>query len=265
MGARAIWLALALSLASGASAADSGVISERARFDSGGEKIAALTLDACGGAFDWDLARYLAEHRIPATLFMTKIFIDKNPEAVAFARRHADLFEIGNHGERHRAAILRGGYAYGVVRDAKDEKGLKAEIGGGAMAIESAFGKRPAAYRGAAALYSEDAIREIHAEGLEIGGYSLSLDGGATLSRAGILGQARKARPGDVLIGHINKPERGNGKSIALALEELRARGWRFVSFGQAERMGMRFSEDRESASLLTAKREARPPSKRKA
>lgn len=41
----------------------------------------ALTLDACGGGFDAELIQFLIQQRIPATLFVTKKWLDKTRSA----------------------------------------------------------------------------------------------------------------------------------------------------------------------------------------
>ncbi|HEX7953954.1 MAG TPA: polysaccharide deacetylase family protein, partial [Burkholderiales bacterium] len=47
------------------------------------DKVVALTLDACGGGFDADLIGFLVEHRIQTTIFATRRWIRRNPQAVA--------------------------------------------------------------------------------------------------------------------------------------------------------------------------------------
>ena len=42
----------------------------------------ALTFDACSGAYDDDLVRFLIRNRIPATLFVTKKWLLHNPQGI---------------------------------------------------------------------------------------------------------------------------------------------------------------------------------------
>ena len=47
--------------------------------------------------FDAELIHFLIVHRIPATIFATKKWLDRNPAGVALLKQHADLFEIEDH------------------------------------------------------------------------------------------------------------------------------------------------------------------------
>jgi len=81
-----------------------------------GENVVALTLDACGGAFDAGLVRFLVERRIPATVFATRKWLDRNPEGTAVLKRHADLFDIEDHGANHVPAVIGAGRRiYGIA------------------------------------------------------------------------------------------------------------------------------------------------------
>src|SRR5689334_8274516 len=64
-------------------------------------KTAALTLDACGGGYDAKLIRFLVEERIPATVFATRKWIERNPEGVTTLPSHPELFDIEDHGANH--------------------------------------------------------------------------------------------------------------------------------------------------------------------
>ena len=76
----------------------------------------ALTLDACSGAFDEDLVLFLIRNRIPATLFVTKKWLDKNPNGLAVLKTNLDLFDIEDHGENHIPAVIGAGRkVYGIA------------------------------------------------------------------------------------------------------------------------------------------------------
>lgn len=192
-----------------------------------------LTLDACGGEFDWELAKWLESHRVPATIFVTKAFIDANPLAVAYLKERENLFDIQNHGEKHHAPIEEPGSLWGV-KQVGSRAALDAEVLEGAKAIQKSFGSNPTVYRGATAVYSGGALDRIGELGYEVGGYSVSLDAGGVLGASQIMGRALGARPGDVLLGHINRPRKHNGLSIAAALQAMLDRGDRFGSWTQA-------------------------------
>lgn len=192
-----------------------------------------LTLDACGGEFDWELAKWLESHKVPSTIFVTKAFIDANPMAVSYLKDRKDLFDIQNHGGKHHAPIEEPGSIWGV-KQVGSREGLDAEVLEGAKSIKKAFGSDVKVYRGATAVYSAGALDRIGMLGYEVGGYSVSLDAGGVLGANQIMGRALSAKPGDVLLGHINRPRKHNGLSIAAALQAMLDRGDRFESWIKA-------------------------------
>src|SRR5512133_1934600 len=66
----------------------------------------ALTFDACGGAYDAELIRLLVTQRVPATLFVTRRWLDRNPAATRELLAHPELFELEDHGTAHVPAIV---------------------------------------------------------------------------------------------------------------------------------------------------------------
>ncbi len=192
----------------------------------------ALTLDACGGGFDADMIALLVAQRVPATIFVTRKWLDRNPAGAAELLIHNDLFELEDHGGAHVPAAL-GRRVYGIG-GAPDVAHLQAEVAQGAEAITRLSGRVPRYYRGATALYDSTAIKTIQAMGYTIAGFSVNADAGASLSRAGVAARLRSVRGGDVIIAHMNKPAGDTAEGFALALPELLARGLRFVKLSAA-------------------------------
>ena len=193
------------------------------------EKVAALTLDACGGAFDEDLIQYLIAHRIPATIFATKRWIDRNARGVAMLIAHPDLFEIEDHGANHVPAVIGAGKrVYGILGQ-PDAAHLVSEVEGGARAIAAASGTAPRWYRGATAEYDAAAIDVIQSLGYKIAGFSLNADAGATLRRVAIVARLKASRNGDIIIAHMNKPNSDTAEGLAMGLAWMAAHGFRFV------------------------------------
>ena len=193
----------------------------------------ALTLDACGGAFDADLIGTLVAQRIPATVFVTKKWLDRNPRGVAALLAHPELFELEDHGAAHLPAVLgvhRRVYGIAGVRDLSQ---LEAEVSGGARAIVSITGRVPRYYRGATALYDAQSLQAIRGMGYQVAGFSVNADAGATLPQASIMARLRAVQPGDVVIAHMNKPAGATAEALAAVLPELKARGYRFVTLTQ--------------------------------
>lgn len=193
--------------------------------------VLALTLDACGGkkgaSYDAALIAFLREHDIPATIFVTSLWMRANPEALADLAGDP-LFEIAGHGARHRPCSVNGKSIYGVKGTASFDE-LLAEVEGNARDIEKATGRRPRWFRSGTAYYDDIAVQVIHRLGLGIAGYSIAGDEGATLPPAKVAAKTLAARHGDILLLHMNKPRGGTRQGLELALPVLLERGARFV------------------------------------
>lgn len=189
----------------------------------------ALTLDACGGAFDAELIALLVAHRVPATIFATRKWILRNPAGVAALLAHPDLFDVEDHGSAHVPATLGPGRRVYGMAGAANVAQLQAEVSLGADAITRVTGRAPRYYRGATAMYDAEGMKTIQAMGYTIAGFSVNADAGATLSQAGVLARLRSVQPGDIVIAHMNKPAGNTAKAFAVALPELLARGVVFV------------------------------------
>jgi peptidoglycan/xylan/chitin deacetylase (PgdA/CDA1 family) len=198
------------------------------------EKIAALTLDACSGDYDSRMIDFLVGNKIPATLFVTKRWLDKNPSAFAQVKAHPDLFEIEDHGARHIPAVIgKDRSVYGIA-GSPDAEHLQREVTGGAEAIEKLSGTKPRWYRGATAMYDPAALSEIKKMGYRIAGFSVNADDGATLSKRGIISRMKSVKPGDIIIAHMNKPKSASAAGLSEGLSWLTAKGFRFVKLSQA-------------------------------
>jgi peptidoglycan/xylan/chitin deacetylase (PgdA/CDA1 family) len=193
----------------------------------------ALTLDACSGAFDDELIAFLIRNRLPATLFVTKKWLVKNPKSVAILKANLDLFEIEDHGENHIPAVIGvGRKVYGIAGE-PDLIHLQREVIEGARAIETLIGVAPHWYRGATAEYDSQATKEIARLGFGIAGFSVNVDSGATVRRQEIVQRLKHIEGGDVLIAHMNKPKSDTAEGLATGLIELLRKGFVFVRLDQ--------------------------------
>ena len=100
------------------------------------------------------------------------------------------------------------------VRTAGDEDAIKAEVIGGADAIQKATGLMPKWYRGATALYSPEALPLIQSLGFSVAGFSLNADEGASLSAGAVTERMKRAHHGDVIIAHMNQPHLPSGAGV---------------------------------------------------
>ncbi len=196
--------------------------------------VVALTLDACPGEFDERIATALVESRIAATIFVTDLWLRRNPAGLAFLLAHRDLFGIENHGERHIPPVLGQRRIYGIPV-AGDLATIQREVTLGAASINTATGASPFWFRGATGYYSPSALPEIRRLGFGIAGYSLNADAGASLPASSVAARIAKATSGEVIVAHINQPHRPSGPGVVAGVRELQRRG---ASFRRLDQIG---------------------------
>ena len=188
----------------------------------------ALTLDACPGGFDERIAMALVESGIAATIFVTNVWLKRNPPALAFLLARPDLFGIENHGDRHLAPVLGHGSIFGIPA-AADLAAVQREVTDGAAGIVAAAGSSPRWYRGAAGYYTPSAMPAIQQLGFGIAGYSLNADFGASLPAEGVASRIAGAANGDVIVAHFNQPYRSSGLGVIAGVRKLQSRGASFL------------------------------------
>ncbi|TMV84540.1 polysaccharide deacetylase [Thioclava sp. BHET1] len=197
-----------------------------------GPPTVALTFDACDGHTDHRILDLLLTEEIPATIFVSGLWLRRNGPDFARLLSRPDLFEIGDHGLHHHAAIDRDLRLWGVP-SAGSPQGVATEVTGGTELILKAGGPRPRWFRGATALYTQSAMTEIRALGYRIAGFSINGDQGASLGATEVRRRYLSAAAGDVLISHINQPHRPAGNGVVAGIHALRSRGYRFVRLSE--------------------------------
>jgi peptidoglycan/xylan/chitin deacetylase (PgdA/CDA1 family) len=198
-------------------------------------KEVALTFDACGGkkgsAVDRELLVFLKKERIPATLFLSGRWLEKNRET---ARELAadPLFEIGNHGAEHRPLSVTGRSAYGIP-GTESVSAAAREVEANARLLEEITGKRPRYFRAGTNHYDEIAV----AVAAELGHFSASHshngDGGASYSKKKIVDGLLSLQGGEIVLFHMNRPEGRTAEGLKEAVPLLRKKGFRFVKLGE--------------------------------
>ena len=187
-----------------------------------------LTFDACSGKTDERILQTLISNKISATIFVTARWIRRNPQAIAEIKANADLFEIENHGAKHVPVIDFPIKVFGLEAAGSPEA-VRAEIEGGAKAIETAFGSKPKWFRGATGLYSASSEKAIANMDYKLAGYSVHGDGGASFSTRRTASTFGAAKDGDVIIAHINQPSKPAGAGVVEGILKLKADGFIFV------------------------------------
>jgi len=207
------------------------------RLEPSAETRVALTFDACDGRTDMRILSTLVDNHIPATIFVTGKWLRRNAPALAVLKAHPDLFEIENHGLRHLPPIDTPRSVYGL-HSAGSAAALKAEVVGGGDAMRTAGLSSPSWYRGATAEYTASSIAEIRGLGFRIAGFSRNGDDGAALGAKSAERRVAAAQDGDVIIAHINHPERPAGQGVVAGILDLKAKGVRFVRLSDAGATG---------------------------
>jgi peptidoglycan/xylan/chitin deacetylase (PgdA/CDA1 family) len=197
------------------------------------KKEIALTFDACGGSpfsrgYDKELIDFLTLNKIPATLFLNGGWIEANLDTFKELQKNP-LFEIANHGTKHKQLSINGKSIYGRNGTHLKEEVLE-EVEGNNKLLESLNQKRPLFFRSGTAYYDEIAVDIVKKElKMEIAGFSINSDAGATYNKATIISKLISAKNGDIVIAHMNHPEGFTAEGFMVGLKILKEKGFNFV------------------------------------
>lgn len=189
----------------------------------GNDTIIVLTFDACEtktpSFLDEKIVSFLMGERIPFTIFVSGKFARRNGEALR-ALASSGLVELENHSLSHVQHMERLS-AEAVVREVQACEALLTEIAG----------RRPLFFRFPAGNYDQRSLRIVEDLGYRVVHWSFaSGDPDKQLSpqrlSAWVLG---KARPGNILIFHVNGRGYSTGAALPQIVAELRNRGMQFA------------------------------------
>lgn len=196
------------------------------------EKVAALTLDACGGpvkscGYDKALIDFLRANKIPATLFVSAKWIDANKNLYMELISDPN-FDVQNHGTKHVPLSMEGKSAYGI-KGTNGAEEVRAEVMGNHDKVKALTGKTMTLFRSGTAHYDDESVALVNSLGYKVIGFSINADAGATNSVAAIQKEMAKTKPGDIIIAHMNHPESHNSEGLSKALKKMKDSGWKFV------------------------------------
>ena len=192
----------------------------------------ALTFDACGGpnggtGYDEPLISFLRQRQVPATVFLNLRWINANPGLAA--ELAADpLFEVESHGVAHLPLSVNGRAAYRIA-GTRDSGAVWDEVMGIQEWFLNALGRPPWFSRPGTAHADEVAVAICRDLGQLVAGFSINADAGATATPSAVAQNLSRARAGDVVIGHFNRPGRGTAAGCLSALPRLQDQGVPFV------------------------------------
>lgn len=196
-----------------------------------GQKAIALTFDACGGphgsGYDQKLIDYLVRERIPATLFINARWIDANPDLFRTLAKNR-LFELENHGYQHRPLSMNGKSAWGI-RGTENAAQVVDEILLNERKIQDITGRRPIYFRSGTAYYDDVSVRIVKEIGLLPVNYEILGDAGGYFNASQVRDALLSAKPGSVVLLHMNIPGKDTAEGLMAAVPILRERGFRFV------------------------------------
>jgi len=143
------------------------------------------------------------------------------------------MFQIENHGKSHKPLTSDGRSIYGIsgtknIGEAYDEVMMNSER------IERITGRRPEFFRSGTAFYDDISISMLNDIKVSAAGYTISGDGGATYSRSKIINVVKGAKPGDIILMHMNHPESDTFEGLVGAIDELLESGFEFITMSEA-------------------------------
>jgi peptidoglycan/xylan/chitin deacetylase (PgdA/CDA1 family) len=195
----------------------------------------ALTFDACGGrrgaSYDVRLIQYLEAEKVPTTLFISGRWMDANPETFEKLSKNP-LFEIENHGLKHKPCSAIGRSVYGI-EGTKSVGEMYGEIESNALKILDLTGRKPRYYRPAAAYCDEICVEIANALGYQVVNFSVLGDAGATYSKRRVKEALLNAPPSSIILLHMNHPESETAEGVIAAVPELKKRGFKFLKLSE--------------------------------
>jgi len=197
------------------------------------DKVVAVTLEGAGQdgvRVDEELLDLLAKENIPATVFVSGKWLDKNPAA---ARKLAQnpVFEIANLGLEAKSCSVNGESASGIPAT-KNAEEVFAEIEMNARKIESLTGMLPRFFRAGAAFYDDVAVRIARALGYEVVGSNITVEQTAGRASHNLNGFLLTASAGSIAAIPLESPAPGMAGNLKQAVSKLRAKGFQFVRLG---------------------------------
>jgi peptidoglycan-N-acetylglucosamine deacetylase len=191
------------------------------------EPVVALTFDACAtkkqaNGFDRQIFEILQREKIPATFYLSGRWVEAHPSAAKLIAK-ADWIELGNHSYSHpRLTLLRGDRLTAQIR--RTNQILQKKLGRPALSL-----------RPPAGAFNQDVVRAANQENLPVVLWTIvSGDAGGHVPAARMDRVVlEQAKPGAIIIFHINNRAPFTKFALPDIIAGLRAKGFRFVTVSQ--------------------------------
>jgi peptidoglycan/xylan/chitin deacetylase (PgdA/CDA1 family) len=190
------------------------------------EPAVALTFDACPTSrtdgYDEAVVQVLIDHQVPATVFLAGKWVEHHQAEARLLGQH---FELGNHGYAHNDALQPHLSYADASRDIERAQ----------RTIRKATGQKPRYYRPPGELYNDEVLRAARDHGLTTILHDVaSGDPDPNLKPDRIVRYVTwKTKPGSIVIFHINGRGWTTAKTLPTIIENLTAKGMRFVTVGE--------------------------------
>lgn len=201
------------------------------------EKVIALTLDACGGengsGYDEELLTFLIKNNIKADLFVNARWIDVQQEALVELAKNP-LFTIQNHGTEHKPLSITPRSAWGISSTSSQEE-IVDEIMTNQQKVYEITGEVPKYFRSGTAFYDDTSVQIAEDLGVQVVNFDIIGDGGATFTKEQVTEEMLKAKPGSIIILHMNQPQSDTAEGVKEAVLALLEQGFSFVHLNDYE------------------------------
>jgi peptidoglycan/xylan/chitin deacetylase (PgdA/CDA1 family) len=194
----------------------------------GNKKIAALTFDACETVtpsyFDNKILDYLIKNKIPAAIFLSGKFAERNKDKIKQLLKY-DFLEFENHSFSHTQHMEKMPDA-GFNKDLKQNEDL----------IKSITGRRTKFFRFPAGNYNSQKVSLCKTAGYQIVHWSFaSGDPDKHITAKKLTDWViSKTKPGSILIFHINGRGYHTGEALPVIIAKLKKAGYTFVRLEDA-------------------------------
>jgi peptidoglycan-N-acetylglucosamine deacetylase len=190
------------------------------------DKRIALTFDACPTSlpdeYDEQVVEVLLREKVPATLFLSGRWVEKNPEKAKFLADQKE-FEIAAHSYWHPHLLEKDDAR--VLREMKRTQAI----------IKKVTGKTPRYFRPPYGEVDERVAKLAKEAGLVTIQYDIASgdpDPGLSTERI-VRGVLRKAKGGSIIVFHINKKGVHTAESLPAIIKGLREKGFDLVTVGE--------------------------------
>lgn len=185
----------------------------------------ALTFDACPTTSEYDerIPRILTETKTPATIFLSGSWVKRSPEIVRELGSNP-LLELANHSYRHKH-----------MPQLKTDEQILGELLTTQAEIHAITGKIPTYFRPPFGEFDARLASLAGKAGLTTIEFDLPSgdpDEYATKPKV-VAWVLKQARPGSIVVMHINHKQFPTGDALPEIIQGLRKRGYELVTVGQ--------------------------------